>query len=76
MKAVHCQFCGKRIGNDEIAINIKLFGKQVSFIRCYDCLAGFLGCKKDKLRKTALFYKSTGCSIFQRKYTYEGERNE
>ncbi|ROR27403.1 hypothetical protein EDD66_106100 [Mobilisporobacter senegalensis] len=76
MKEAHCKHCGKRIYNDEIALNIKIFGKQVGYIRCYDCLSEFLGCKSDKLRKTSLFYKNTGCSIFQVKYTYEGEPNE
>ncbi|WMJ87002.1 hypothetical protein [Anaerocolumna sp. MB42-C2] len=76
MKTVQCKHCGTRIGNDEIALNIKIFGKQVGMIRCYDCLANFLDCNSDKLRNMALFYKNTGCSVFLMKYTDEGVSNE
>ncbi len=76
MKTVYCQHCGEKIYNDEIALNIKIFGKQVGGIRCYDCLSAFLGCNSGKLREISLFYKNTGCSVFQNKYTYEGELNE
>jgi hypothetical protein len=76
MKTVHCQHCGKRIHNDEIALNIKIFGKQVGNIRCYDCLSAFLNCKYEKLISITQFYKNTGCSVFQIKYTYEGDPDE
>ena len=76
MKIVHCKQCGTRLSNNEIALNIKIFGKQVGVIKCYDCLADLLDCNSGKLRNMALYYKNTGCSVFQTKYTEEGVSNE
>jgi hypothetical protein len=76
MKTVHCNHCGIRTGNDEIALNIKIFGKQVGTIRCYNCLSEFLGCDSGQLKRMSLHYKDSGCSVFQNKYTEEGALNE
>lgn len=70
MKIVHCAKCNIVVKNEEIALNIKIIGKQIGMIRCYNCLADALACDVTKLEKMANYYKSTGCSIFQRKYTY------
>ncbi len=76
MKIVHCSHCGIRTRNDEIALNIKIFGKQVGTIRCYNCLSEFLGCDSAQLKRMSLYYKNSGCSVFKNKYTDEGELNE
>ncbi|MGB4658914.1 MAG: hypothetical protein WBI07_07035 [Mobilitalea sp.] len=72
MRVVHCRDCGKTVSNDEVALNIKIYGKQIGAVSCYDCMAGHLVCEPSKLIQLTEFYKSTGCSIFQTKYTEKG----
>lgn len=57
------------VDNDEIALNIKILGKQIGTVLCIECLAKDLDCDVNKLKDMANYYKSTGCHIFQRKYT-------
>jgi len=73
MKKTYCQICRRRTCNDEIALNIKIFGKQIGTIRCYDCLSKFINCDVSKLKEVSEFYKSTGCIIFRTQYTLEGD---
>jgi hypothetical protein len=68
MKEVHCAGCNKKVTNDEIAVNIKILGKQIGIIRCYDCLAAFLNCSRAKLLELSEHYKSSGCNFFKINY--------
>lgn len=70
MKIVHCVNCNLTVNNDEVALNVKILGNQISMIRCYQCLSDVLGCDETKLENLANYYKSSGCTIFQRIYTY------
>lgn len=70
MKIVYCTNCNLVVNNDEVALNIKILGKQIGAVRCFDCLANVLDCDTAKLKELAKYYKKSGCSIFQRKYTY------
>jgi hypothetical protein len=73
VKKINCCDCKKEIEDNEIALNLKLLGKQIGKYRCYHCLSGHLGCEAGKLKEMAHFYKSSGCFLFQIKYTCQGE---
>jgi hypothetical protein len=65
MKKVHCHDCGNQIDNNEIALNLKLLGKQIGIFRCYHCLSGYLGCDTIRLKEMADYFKNSGCILFQ-----------
>lgn len=69
MKKVHCHKCTKELSNNEIALNLKLLGKHIGTLHCYQCLSEHLCCDTDKLKGLAERYKSSGCLLFQTKYT-------
>ena len=69
MKVVHCHLCGTRMQNDEIALNLKLLGRQIGVTKCLPCLAEFLGCDEQELNIRMQQYKETGCLLFTRQYT-------
>lgn len=70
MRTVYCSDCKEKVVNDEIAINIKVLGKQIGTVRCYDCLSKVLSCEVTKLKELAEYYKMTGCTVFQTTFTY------
>ena len=69
MRKVYCSVCKAIVVNDEIAINIKLLGKQIGTVKCYDCLANALSCKSSKLKELVQYYKVTGCTVFKTIFT-------
>ncbi len=68
MKEVHCAICNKKVINDEVAMNLKVLGKQIGSIRCYDCLADVVNCSTAKLTELSEYYKSSGCDLFKVNY--------
>lgn len=75
MKTVSCYSCNREVYNDEIALNIKLFGKHIGVVYCYDCLSHRLSCEVTELIKLSDYYKNTGCTIFKTQFTREGEQH-
>jgi hypothetical protein len=69
MKAIHCHDCDQIVSNDEIALNMKLFGKYIGTYRCNRCLSEALGCEVERLEKMVSYYKNSGCNLFQIYYT-------
>ncbi len=76
MGAIHCSECKEIIGNDEIALTLKLFGKQVSSVLCYRCMSKVLYCEVSELQERAEFFKTMGCELFRIDYTNQKERVE
>ena len=69
MKVLYCHDCNNKISNDEIALNLKLLGKQIGVFRCSSCLSAVLGCEIELLKKMTDYYKNSGCILFQTTYT-------
>ncbi len=69
MKKVHCHKCRAELSNNEIALNLKLLGKHIGTLHCYQCLSEHLCCETARLEELAEQYKSSGCLLFQRNYT-------
>lgn len=68
MKNISCSFCKNPVTNDEVALNVKLIGKQLGSIRCYKCMADFLNLPEVKLIELASYYKNSGCLAFTTNY--------
>lgn len=69
MKTIHCYSCQHMVTNDEIALNLKLLGKQIAVVRCFHCLAKALACTVEDLQEKIEFYKKMGCQTFDKIYT-------
>lgn len=68
-----CSVCNQKLINDEVALSIKIIGMSGLSVFCYGCLAKKVNIKIETLREIAEYHKRNGCSIFQRKYIFEGE---
>ncbi|MFV0241236.1 MAG: hypothetical protein ACK5H4_14510 [Lacrimispora sphenoides] len=69
MKSVRCHKCANELSNNEIALNLKLLGKQIGTLHCYQCLSEYFCCDTVRLQEMAEQYKSSGCLLFQTNYT-------
>lgn len=67
-RQVPCVNCQKELGNDEIALSVKLSGLSAPRLLCLLCQAEASGMEMDELRDLIEFYKGTGCAHFQRDY--------
>lgn len=62
---VSCVSCGKHeLKKDEIGINIKLLGEQISSYYCLECLADYLEVTVDDLNAKIEAFKEEGCTLF------------
>lgn len=73
MKVIRCQDCSQKLCNDEIALNLKIFGKYIGNFHCSSCLSVTLGCDIEKLKEMMFYYKNSGCFLFQTAYTDLGD---
>lgn len=63
-KGKNCCGCDKLLNKDEIALNKKLFGKDVNEFMCLDCMSENLGCEIDDLQIKIDEFKEQGCTLF------------
>ena len=60
-----CKKCGCGLTSDEIALSMKLQGKQTRSYFCLDCQAGYSNTTRKRLEELLEYYHSTGiCSLF------------
>lgn len=71
MKRLLCRQCARRLGNVEVALNLKMRGRAVSTFYCFGCLARGYDMNKERLLEWADFYKRNGCELFSREYVPE-----
>ena len=61
-----CFVCGKEnLTRDEIGINKKLIGRNVSKYHCMKCLADFFEISVDDLEEKIQEFKNAGCTLFK-----------
>lgn len=70
-RLIKCTQCKGELTNNEIALNFKLFGKQIGMLLCYECLSYRLDCKKETLEIKANNLKQSGCALFSIDYVKE-----
>ncbi len=68
MKEHQCRACGRGLTSDEIALSMKLQGRQIQSYFCLDCQADYSRTTRKRLEELLEYYHSTGiCSLFARK---------
>lgn len=61
-----CVLCGKKtLSKNEIGINQKLLGEQITTFYCLDCLADYLGVSVDEILDKIEEFKEQGCKLFE-----------
>ena len=64
--AVPCSNCGKSsLTRDEVGINKKLLGENVSRFLCLPCLAEYLDISVEDLLAKIEEFKAQGCKLFR-----------
>ena len=60
-----CKRCGRPLTSDEIALSMKLQGKQVKSYFCLQCQAEYSNSTVERLEQLlALYHRSGICSLF------------
>ena len=66
VKSVACVSCGKEpLEKNEIGINKKLLGEQVTAYYCMDCLADYLEVSVQYILDKVEEFKEQGCKLFE-----------
>lgn len=61
----NCEDCGKKVyKKDEIAMNLKFFGREINKFRCKKCFMKHFGWKKEQWDEQVARFKQTGCTLF------------
>ena len=64
-KTITCYLCGTKLSKDEIGLNRKLHGRQVSRFYCLSCFAEYLDSTVEELLCLIEDFKAQGCSLFE-----------
>lgn len=68
MTGHRCKQCGRGLTSDEIALSMKLQGKQTRSYFCLDCQANYSNTTRERLEQLLERYHSSGiCSLFPEK---------
>lgn len=63
-----CKECGCQLTTDEIALSMKLQGKQTRSYFCLDCQAEYSNTTRQRLEQLLEYYHSSGiCSLFAKR---------
>lgn len=60
----YCKKCGRKLKNDEIALNKKLIHTELDSFLCLSCLAEHFKVEEEKLKDKIAFFKKIGCTLF------------
>lgn len=59
-----CMCCGKKLKSLDVALSMKLYGRQITNFKCIKCIAKDFNTNTKELRKKAKEFKSDGCDLF------------
>lgn len=66
MKTQKCKTCFRTpLSKDEIGINRKLLGTDITTFFCMNCLADYLDCTIEELLDKIEEFKNEGCTLFK-----------
>lgn len=66
VKSIACVSCGKEpLAKNEIGINQKLLGDQITTYYCMDCLADYLEVSVQDILDKVEEFKEQGCKLFE-----------
>ena len=61
----NCEDCGKKVyKKDEVAMNLKFFGRETNKFRCKKCFMKRFGWTKEQWDEQVARFKQTGCTLF------------
>ena len=64
-KQVGCSFCGnEKLSKDEIALNKKLFPRQIERMMCLACMAAYFETTEEYLKDQIEYFKRQRCALF------------
>lgn len=67
-RVVPCAGCGQPLGNEDIALSVKLSGLSAPRLLCLNCQAAETGAGPKELAALIIHFKKSGCVHFQRDY--------
>ena len=56
--------CGRGLTADEVGLHQKLMGRGSREFLCIDCLAAYIGCSTEVLKKKTEEFRAMGCMLF------------
>jgi hypothetical protein len=59
-----CCECGKKLKKDEVALSMKMLGREIQDFFCIEHLAEVLDCPTDDLEIKIAEFKEQGCGLF------------
>lgn len=60
----NCICCNKQLIKDEVALSLKMLGRNITQFYCISCLAEALDCNQDDLVIKVQEFKEQGCALF------------
>jgi len=60
----YCKQCGRKLKNDEIALNKKLIHPELESFLCLTCLSERFKLDEEKLNEKIAYFKRIGCTLF------------
>jgi RNase P subunit RPR2 len=64
-KQEYCKKCQKPLTSDEIGATKKLINRGSQVFFCLDCLAQAFDITREDIEKKIVYFKETGCTLFQ-----------
>ena len=64
MSDSECKRCGNKLSTNEIGLNIKFFGKDVTEYLCLSCLAKYFSVSEELLKEKIEQFRQSGCVLF------------
>ena len=59
-----CMKCSRGLTADEVGLHKKLMGRGSREFLCIDCLAAYIGCPTEVLKKKTEEFRAMGCMLF------------
>lgn len=59
-----CMCCGKKLKSLDIALSMKLYGRQITSFKCVKCLGKDFNMTAKELKEKAKEFRSSGCDLF------------
>ena len=64
MRINKCKVCNVELNKDTVALNKKMFGRNIAEFECLDCLADRFDCSVEDLLIKIEEFKEEGCALF------------
>lgn len=59
-----CINCEKEIDADNVALCMKLYGRDTQKFHCYECISNLEDFPIEKLYDLVMYYRKSGCMLF------------